>query len=111
MYYVYLLKDPTTDTAFYCGKGSKDRWKSHFGYWSNNGKNNPCENKIRALRKNNIEPVVEFLHTNIEDEDEAYRLEEEYIKNNFVNKTISPLKLFLFAIPPTFVAVLFFKFF
>jgi len=32
------------------------------------------------------------------------------LKNNFENKTISPLKLFLFAIPPTLVAVLFFKF-
>ena len=32
------------------------------------------------------------------------------LKNNFANKTISPLKLFLFAVPPTFVAVLFFKF-
>lgn len=32
------------------------------------------------------------------------------LKNNFPNKTISPLKLFLFAIPPTFVAITFFKF-
>ena len=32
------------------------------------------------------------------------------LKNNFPNKSISPLKLFLFAIPPTFVAITFFKF-
>ena len=32
------------------------------------------------------------------------------LKNNFPNKTISPLKLFLFALPPTFVAITFFKF-
>ena len=32
------------------------------------------------------------------------------LKNNFANKTISPLKLFLFAIPPTLIAILFFKF-
>ena len=32
------------------------------------------------------------------------------LKNNFPNKTINPLKLFLFALPPTFVAITFFKF-
>ena len=32
------------------------------------------------------------------------------LKNNFPNKTISPLKLFLFALPPTLVAITFFKF-
>jgi hypothetical protein len=83
MYYVYLLKDPTTNTVFYCGKGKGDRWKSHFGYWSGNGKNNPCENKIKKLRSIGIEPEVEFLYKDIADEKEAYRLEEEYIRNNF----------------------------
>lgn len=85
MYYVYLLKDPSTNAVFYCGKGKGDRWKSHFGYWSRNGNNNPCENKIKKLRRDGIEPVVEFLHNNIVDENEAYQLEENYIRNNFDN--------------------------
>ena len=47
-YYVYLLTDPRNNhEVFYCGKGHGDRWKSHLGHWSGNGKNNPTENKIK----------------------------------------------------------------
>ena len=46
-YYVYLLTDPRNNhEVFYCGKGTGDRWKSHLGHWSGNGKNNPTEKKI-----------------------------------------------------------------
>ncbi len=83
MYYVYLLIDPTTNQPFYCGKGTRDRWKSHFGYWSGNGKNNPCENKIKSLRAKGIEPTVQFLVENIKDEQEAYQIEENYIRENY----------------------------
>lgn len=83
MYYVYLLIDPTTGQPFYCGKGKGDRWKSHLGYWSGNGKNNRCENKIKSLRARGIEPAVKFLFENIADEALAYKLEEEYIKEHF----------------------------
>jgi hypothetical protein len=91
MYYVYLLIDPTTNQPFYCGKGHGDRWKSHFGYWSGNGKNNPCENKIKSLRKKGFEPTVQFLVENISDENVAYRIEEEYIRENF--NTLTNLKI------------------
>lgn len=83
-YYVYLLTDPRKNNqVFYCGKGSGDRWKSHLGHWSGNGKNNPTENKIKKIQEEGYQPGVIFLHENILNENEAYRLEEEYIRKNF----------------------------
>lgn len=83
-YYVYLLTDPRNNNeVFYCGKGHGDRWKSHLGHWSGNGKNNPTENKIKKIQSQGLQPGVVFLHENIADENEAYRLEENYIRDNF----------------------------
>jgi hypothetical protein len=83
-YYVYLLTDPRNDNqVFYCGKGSGDRWKSHSGHWSGNGDNNPTSNKIKKMQREGYDPGVIFLHENIEDEDLAYKLEEDYIKEHF----------------------------
>lgn len=83
-YYVYLLTDPrNSDQVFYCGKGHGDRWKSHLGHWSGNGKNNPTENKIKKIQAEGLQPGVIFLHQNISDENEAYRLEENYIREHF----------------------------
>ena len=82
-YYVYLLTDPRNNEVFYCGKGKGDRWKSHLGHYSGNGKNNPTENKIKRIQSDGLQPGVIFLHENIEDEDLAYDLESNYIKENF----------------------------
>jgi hypothetical protein len=87
-YYVYLLTDPRNNNqVFYCGKGHGDRWKSHLGHWSGNGKNNPTENKIKKIQDEGLQPGVVFLHENISDENEAYRLEENYIRENFSSLT------------------------
>ena len=87
-YYVYLLTDPRNNNQiFYCGKGSGDRWKSHLGHWSGNGKNNPTENKIRKMQAEGFQPGVIFLHENIADEKLAYDLETAYIEENFDNLT------------------------
>jgi len=87
-YYVYLLTDPRNNNeVFYCGKGKSDRWKSHLGHWSGNGKNNPTENKIKRIQAEGLEPGVLFLHENIADEDLAYDLETAYIRENFDNLT------------------------
>jgi hypothetical protein len=87
-YYVYLLTDPRNNNkVFYCGKGTGDRWKSHLGHWSGNGKNNPTENKIKKIQKQGLQPGVIFLYDNIINENEAYRLEESYIRENFDNLT------------------------
>jgi hypothetical protein len=83
MYYVYLLVDPQDNQPFYCGKGKGSRWKSHLGYWSGNGKNSRCENKIKSLRAKGIEPEVRFLVENIEEEEVAYKIEESYIREHF----------------------------
>lgn len=83
-YYVYLLTDPRkNDEVFYCGKGTGDRWKSHLGHWSGNGKNNPTENKIKRIQAEGLQPGVIFLHENIQDEQLAYDLETAYIEENF----------------------------
>jgi hypothetical protein len=87
-YYIYLLTDPrNNDQVFYCGKGSGDRWKSHLGHWSGNGKNNPTENKIRKIQEEGFQPGVILLHSNITNEKEAYELESSYIAENFSNLT------------------------
>lgn len=87
-YYVYLLTDPRNNNeVFYCGKGTGDRWKSHLGHWSGNGKNNPTENKIKKIQAEGKQPGVIFLHDNIQEEQLAYKLEEEYIRENFNNLT------------------------
>ena len=58
-YYVYLLTDPRNNhEVFYCGKGTGDRWKSHLGHWSGNGKNNPTENKINKIQEEGLQPGV-----------------------------------------------------
>lgn len=83
-YYVYLLTDPrNNDEVFYCGKGKGDRWKSHLGHWSGNGKNNPTSNKIKRIQAEGLQPGVIFLHENIKDENLAYDLETIYIEENF----------------------------
>jgi len=83
-YYVYLLTDPRNNNeVFYCGKGKGDRWKSHLGHWSGNGKNNPTENKIKRIQTEGLQPGIIFLHENIKDENLAYKLEEDYIRENF----------------------------
>lgn len=87
-YYVYLLTDPRdNDSVFYCGKGSGDRWKSHLGHWSGNGKNNPTEKKIKKIQAEGLQPGVIFLHKNILDENLAYELETKYIAENFDSLT------------------------
>lgn len=88
MYYIYLLTDPRyNNKVFYCGKGKGDRWKSHLGHWSGNGKNNPTENKIKKIQSCGLQPGVIFLYENISDENIAYQLEESYIRENFDNLT------------------------
>ena len=64
-YYVYLLIDPRNNKIFYCGKGKGDRWKSHLGHWSGNGKNNPTENKIRKMQREGFQPKVKFYKRKI----------------------------------------------
>lgn len=97
-YYVYLLTDPSNNNeVFYCGKGTGNRWKSHSRHQSGNGKNNPTENKIKKIQSLGFEPGVIFLYENISDESEAYRLESQYIRENFEKLTNVKIE----AVPPS----------
>lgn len=81
MYYVYALVDPISNQPFYIGKGKKsnNRHKDHLT--ERRGKENMLRwHKICKLRKQNLEPVIEILIDNIEDEAEAYSKESGLIK-------------------------------
>jgi hypothetical protein len=96
-YYVYQLIDPRTNTVFYIGKGSGDRAYAHTKF--KDGNNNPYKDRIiKKILDNNLNVIVEFIHTDI-DEDTAYILEEQEIKriginnlSNIVENAIPPSK-------------------
>ena len=81
MYYVYALIDPITNLPFYVGKGktSNNRHKDHLS--DRRGKENRLRWKhICDLRKSGLEPRVDILLENIQDEREAYDQESEFIR-------------------------------
>lgn len=87
-YYVYGLVNPIDNGIFYVGKGSGNRAYDHLkpSGW---GKNLHKLNKIKQIRKNEKEPIVLFLHENL-DEKTAFSLEIfeiKRLKQNGVNLT------------------------
>jgi hypothetical protein len=66
-YYTYIYYDPTDFTPIYVGKGKGLRCYDHLG----NTQNRPLPNKIRKLRKAGLEPIIEFI---VKDVDEQYAL-------------------------------------
>jgi len=79
-YYVYALIDPRNQQPFYIGKGHGARAKSHL-YDMSGVRNQFKENKIAAIRKEGLEPLVQYLVENICDEDLAYKLESQFIQH------------------------------
>ena len=80
MYYVYQLVDPRNNMPFYIGKGSNDRSKSHLKKIPST-RNVYKENKIKKIRDEGLEPIIEYVSVNIIDEDLAYDMEAEIISH------------------------------
>lgn len=79
MYYVYQLVDPRNSQPFYIGKGKGRRAKTHL--WEiPETRNVYKENKIASIRKDGLEPVIEYIAENIIDETLAYNIESTLIK-------------------------------
>jgi len=77
-YYVYQLVDPRNNQIFYIGKGKGSRAYSHAKF--QDGNENFHKNRvIQKILSTGQQPIVEFLHTNINDESDAYLLEEKEI--------------------------------
>jgi hypothetical protein len=79
MYYVYSYIDPTTNQIIYIGKGKKNRAYFHLKPQTK-GKQSRFKNKVESLKESGTPPIVEFIICGIEDEEEAYKLEEYYIR-------------------------------
>lgn len=75
-YYVYVYKDPFTMQPFYIGKGNGKRYLDHTNKPYQSFKR--VQDKIKSIRNKDAEPIIEFAHTNLQEE-VAYRLEEELI--------------------------------
>ena len=80
MYYVYLLKNPTTMLPFYVGKGKGKRAQYHTKQ-NQQGKNteNPYKDHvIRQILNEGLSPTIEYVFWS-NDEKAAYDFEEELI--------------------------------
>lgn len=89
MFFIYALVDPDTNLPFYIGKGSGDRPKQHLYETKNANTNNLKWCKIQSIRNNGNEPIIEYIETNIEDEQEAYDKERDLIKK-YGRKIVDP---------------------
>lgn len=78
-YYVYVYKDPKSLQPFYIGKGTGSRYKQHLTDKFHYCPNKRLNRKINKLRKKNLEPVIDFYQTDL-DEETAYQLETKLIQ-------------------------------
>lgn len=79
MYYVYEYIDPRNMQPFYVGKGTRDRYLSHLRETEEATSNLKKWRKINKIRSEGLEPLINIIVDNIEDEETAYDIEEEYI--------------------------------
>lgn len=81
LYYVYCYINPETKQPMYVGKGEQDRASLKLcSIPSYRKKNDRFLNKLNLLKEQGITPDIMFLAQNIDDEQTAYEIEEEYIK-------------------------------
>lgn len=75
IYYTYLYRDPTRNNEpIYIGKGKGKRCYDHL----KSKKNAPLPNRIRKIKEWGVEPIIEFICKDV-DEELALLVEEEAI--------------------------------
>lgn len=75
VFYTYLYRDPTRNNEpIYIGKGKDNRAYDHL----KSKANKPLPNRIKKIREFGLEPIIEFLCKNV-DEELAFFVEEEAI--------------------------------
>ena len=65
-YYVYIYIDPRNNLPFYVGKGHNERWRYHLNL-NNRYYNLYLRNKIKSIRREGYEPIVEKIKKNLSD--------------------------------------------
>lgn len=79
MFYIYGLFDPRNGEPFYIGKGKGDRLKDHLRIGVVVDQNFRKASRIEEIRSVGLEPLPVVMIEGLDDEDEAYRLEESII--------------------------------
>ena len=81
MFYVYGLFNPITNQLFYIGKGTRANNRHNDHLTERRGKENRLRWKqVSDIRKQGLEPIIQILIDNIEDETVAYNEETTLIK-------------------------------
>jgi len=81
MFYVYGLFNPITNQLFYVGKGTKKNNRHNDHLTERRGKENRLRWKqVCDIRKEGLEPIIQVLIDNIDNETIAYNEETKLIK-------------------------------
>jgi len=79
MYYIYEYVDPRNNLPFYIGKGSNQRKLDHLKETIETTDNRKKFFKIEKIKSLGLSPIINIIVDNIEDENKAYQLEDEFI--------------------------------
>jgi len=79
MYYIYEYVDPRTNLPFYIGKGTGSRKFHHLKETLETTDNRKKYFKIQKIKALGKEPIINIVIDNIQDENLAYKIEDDYI--------------------------------